>query len=68
MYVCLCNGITDKTIKKAVENGCDSLADLREQMDIADQCGKCRKHAVEVIQQSKILSDKENGLLIAAFA
>ena len=68
MYVCLCNGITDKTIKKAVENGCESLAELRTQMDIADQCGKCRKHAIEVIQQSKLLKDREAGLLIAAFA
>ncbi|WP_017444623.1 bacterioferritin-associated ferredoxin [Gayadomonas joobiniege] len=65
MYVCLCNGITDKDIKKAAVNGCQDLKALRQQMDIANECGKCRRQACEILQESQL---KNKDLLIASFA
>ncbi|MDX1498005.1 MAG: bacterioferritin-associated ferredoxin [Salinisphaeraceae bacterium] len=41
MYVCLCKGITDKHIRDAVDNGAGSFRQVRRDLDLASQCGKC---------------------------
>lgn len=53
MYVCLCNGVTDSQIKEAVENGCQRMRDLRAELGVTKQCGKCANHALEVLTQAK---------------
>lgn len=65
MYICLCNGITDKDIRKAAQQGCQSIQELRQHMNIADECGKCRRQACEIIRESQI---EDSELLIASFA
>ncbi len=52
MYVCLCKGITDSHIRRAVEGGVDSFRDLRQQLDLANQCGKCGVLAREIFRDS----------------
>lgn len=50
MYVCLCKGVTDKTIRKAVhEDGISSLRELRQTYGVASQCGCCKSCAKEVL-------------------
>ncbi|WP_016956777.1 bacterioferritin-associated ferredoxin [Catenovulum sp. SX2] len=69
MFVCLCNGITDKDIIAAAEKGCSSLVELRKQMDIANDCGKCRKQAINILREAQPKHKiEDNDLLIAAFA
>ncbi|MDZ7924042.1 MAG: bacterioferritin-associated ferredoxin [Marinagarivorans sp.] len=41
MYVCICKGITDTQIRNAVDNGANSMRDLRESLGVSSQCGKC---------------------------
>jgi bacterioferritin-associated ferredoxin len=41
MYVCLCKGITDKHIRDAVDAGAGSFREVRRQLELASQCGKC---------------------------
>ncbi|WP_115717181.1 bacterioferritin-associated ferredoxin [Gallaecimonas mangrovi] len=53
MYVCLCNAVTDKTIRKAAASGCHSLAQLRCELGVADQCGKCARHAKAVLNEAR---------------
>ena len=48
MYVCLCKGITDKQIREAVDGGAESFREVRRQLDLASQCGKCGALAREV--------------------
>ena len=50
MYVCLCHAITDTQIKNAVSQGDSSLADVKKRLGVADQCGKCARMAVQIIQ------------------
>lgn len=53
MYVCLCKGVTDKTIKKAVASGdVDSMRDLRQQYGVASQCGCCKQCAKETLNDA----------------
>ncbi|MBP6115814.1 MAG: (2Fe-2S)-binding protein [Neisseriaceae bacterium] len=41
MYICICNGITDKQIKAEVSAGATSLADLQASLGVATCCGCC---------------------------
>jgi bacterioferritin-associated ferredoxin len=50
MYVCLCHGITDLTIKHAVrEGGVGNMRQLRETLGVGSQCGKCVQMAQSMI-------------------
>ncbi|MEM7281283.1 MAG: bacterioferritin-associated ferredoxin [Pseudomonadota bacterium] len=51
MYVCICNGITDKQIRRAVEDGAQSLQELREQLGVAGCCGQCANEASSFVPQ-----------------
>ena len=41
MYVCLCQGVTDRDIENAVSDGARSWREVREVTGCAGQCGKC---------------------------
>ncbi|WKE65288.1 bacterioferritin-associated ferredoxin [Gallaecimonas kandeliae] len=52
MYVCLCHGVSDKAIRKAAHAGCHSLAQLRAELKVASQCGKCARQAKAVLSEA----------------
>jgi bacterioferritin-associated ferredoxin len=52
MYVCLCRGVTDTHIRRAVASGTDRFCDLRRELNLASQCGKCGLQAREIFQQA----------------
>ncbi len=41
MYVCLCQGITDRQIREAICSGCSSMCELRSRLKVCSDCGKC---------------------------
>jgi bacterioferritin-associated ferredoxin len=51
MYICICNGITEREIRGAVELGCHSIDDLRRDLGLAGCCGKCEPEARKIIGQ-----------------
>jgi bacterioferritin-associated ferredoxin len=56
MYVCICNAVTDRQIKTAVQEGHGTFEQIQQQLDVATCCGKCEPHAKEVIQEA--INDK----------
>jgi bacterioferritin-associated ferredoxin len=52
MYVCLCQGITDKQIRAAVASGATSLEAVRHSLGVASQCGQCGDLAGEIVSES----------------
>jgi bacterioferritin-associated ferredoxin len=55
MYVCLCLGITDKAIKQAVlEDGVGNMRQLKQQLSVGTQCGKCVQMAQSIIDNTII--------------
>lgn len=52
MYICLCKAITDTQIREAVAKGATRFGQVRQQLDLASQCGKCGIIAREVFDQS----------------
>jgi len=53
MYVCICKGITDNHIREAVDSGCDGLRDLRRELGVGSQCGKCARHARQILRETR---------------
>jgi bacterioferritin-associated ferredoxin len=53
MYVCICNAVTDKQIRRAAKNGVDNLYELREHLGVASTCGSCADQARSILQESQ---------------
>ena len=53
MYVCICNAITDKQIRKAVESGVQDLWGLQRELGVAVGCGSCKEMASEILSESR---------------
>lgn len=52
MYICICHGVTDNTIKKAIDDGAQSMREISRVLGVGTQCGKCTNCT------KKILNDK----------
>lgn len=53
MYVCLCKGVTDHEIRKAVRNGgVTTMRELRDELGVATQCGRCARCAKDVLDEA----------------
>ncbi len=52
MYVCICNAVTDKQIRRAAKNGVDNLYELRESLGVASNCGSCADEAQTILDES----------------
>ncbi|WP_317201198.1 bacterioferritin-associated ferredoxin [Janthinobacterium sp.] len=51
MIVCVCNNISDREIRQAVDLGLNSMAELRRDLGVATCCGKCHSCAREVLRE-----------------
>ncbi len=51
MIVCVCNNISDREIRQAVEMGLSSMADLYKELGVGTCCGKCVSYAREVMHE-----------------
>jgi bacterioferritin-associated ferredoxin len=66
MYVCICNAVTDRDIRKAAAEGVHSLAELQRRTGCAGACGSCADHAEQVLHES--LSRRTFALPLVAAA
>ena len=53
MYVCICNAITDKQIRQAVDAGVRNLWQLQAKLGVASNCGSCKEHASEILREKR---------------
>ena len=52
MYICICQAVTDSTIRKAVSEGITNFYDLSYRTGCGTQCGSCINLACEVIDEA----------------
>lgn len=50
MYVCICHGITEKTIQKAARNGVTTLSQLASETGATSGCGSCSDMAEDILR------------------
>lgn len=53
MYVCICNAVTDRQIKTAVQEGHGTFKKIQQRLAVGTCCGKCESHAKEVILEAR---------------
>ena len=54
MYVCLCNAVSDKVIRKAVrQHHPHTIKQLRQLVPIGTDCGKCIRQAREILIEER---------------
>lgn len=53
MYVCVCHGVTDSQVRKAVASGVQSLRGLRDQLGVASECGRCARCAHGILKECR---------------
>lgn len=51
MIVCVCNNVSEKNIRHAVEGGMTTVSELRANLDVGTCCGKCVSCARQVLRE-----------------
>ena len=52
MYVCICNGLTDRDVKKAIHNdGAFSVSCVHKSCKSTPNCGKCSNTIEAIIRE-----------------
>lgn len=49
MIVCVCNNISDREIRQAVDLGLSSMDELRRDLGLSTCCGQCASYAEQVL-------------------
>ena len=52
MYVCICNAITDKEIRRAAKSGVRDLWSLQRELGVATGCGSCKETAADILRET----------------
>ncbi|HEX5122396.1 MAG TPA: (2Fe-2S)-binding protein [Rhodanobacteraceae bacterium] len=52
MYVCICNAVTERTIREAAASGVSTLAELSRRTGCSDCCGTCGDLAQQILDDT----------------
>jgi bacterioferritin-associated ferredoxin len=53
VYVCICNGVTERDILQAAEAGCRSVPELTMRTGAGANCGSCLDMAAELLDRAR---------------
>lgn len=53
MYVCLCNGFTDRCVRNAISDGAGSVSKVYKSLGATPQCGKCKDTIRELLTEDR---------------
>ncbi len=53
MYICICNQVTETQLRDEIERGSETVRQLRENLGVTNQCGKCGKCVKNCIKENK---------------
>jgi bacterioferritin-associated ferredoxin len=54
MYVCVCHGVSDKQLKRALESGVRTFEQLQACTGVATCCGACEPCAREILADNTL--------------
>ncbi|WP_242112940.1 (2Fe-2S)-binding protein [Luteimonas aquatica] len=62
MYVCICNGVTERDIRQAAQAGCTGMPELTMRTGCGATCGSCVSMACAILDESRLDEVRaENG-------
>lgn len=68
MIVCLCHGISDRTIRDAVDDGCKTVRQVARACGAGTDCGSCKRQVKDLIVTSMERRRSERRVVLAAAA
>ena len=51
MYVCICNGVTEREIRQVAEAGCRTVSELTMRTGCGAPCGSCLEMAAQLLDE-----------------
>lgn len=54
MYVCVCQAVTDREIHQAARDGARTLKDLRRDLGVGVDCGRCASCARQCLKSANM--------------
>ncbi|MBV6422462.1 MAG: hypothetical protein NAOJABEB_00243 [Steroidobacteraceae bacterium] len=51
MYICVCHAVSDRDLRKAVDNGASSFYDVQCRLPVGSCCGRCESTAREFVEE-----------------
>jgi bacterioferritin-associated ferredoxin len=66
MYVCVCKAVTDRQIREAAQGGARTLKDLRRELGVTSECGRCASCAHECLRQVRTTGCTDPQALLKA--
>ena len=54
MYVCICNGITERQVREVAAAGCRSVAELTMRTGAGAGCGSCLELAAQILDEHAV--------------
>lgn len=52
MYVCICNGVTERQVREAADAGCASVSELTMRTGLGATCGSCIPTAEAILHEA----------------
>lgn len=53
MYVCICRSVTERDIRRAIGDGACRMRELRKELGVCAQCGKCAQSVRELLDEGR---------------
>lgn len=53
MYVCVCSAVTERQIYQAARAGATTLKDLRRDLGVTSECGRCATCARQCLREAQ---------------
>lgn len=51
MYVCLCQGVKEADVRRAIAGGVGNVEQLGERLGVGTSCGCCREYAQSILEE-----------------
>lgn len=52
MYVCICRAVSDKAVKREIDDGACTVRALKDRLGLGSVCGRCVPEARAMIEQA----------------
>ncbi len=66
MFICICNGITERQIRNAIQEGACTVHDLRACLGVGAGCGCCAEFAADMLSEAQQAAPSARETSIAA--
>jgi bacterioferritin-associated ferredoxin len=63
MYVCICNSITDRQVKSAIELGAEGWREVQAHFGCEPSCGKCECEIIDAITEQQVITLKSENAI-----